>query len=138
MPDQGATSSSQTTLPKTLTIKTLRQYKTAADAIAKTWKGLGIDTKIEEVDTLPDTYQVFLGDFSIPKDPDQYTLWHSAQQNNITRYKNLRIDKLLEDGRKTSDINERKSLYDDFQKYLMDDAPAAFLYFPMQYDVKRK
>jgi ABC-type transport system substrate-binding protein len=137
-PDEGSTSSAQTALPKTLTIKTLKQYRSAANEIAKTWKGLGIDAKIEEVDTLPATYQVFLGDFSLPKDPDQYTLWHSDQRNNITHYKNLRIDKLLEDGRKTDDTKERQRLYADFQKYLMDDAPAAFLYFPTVYDVVRK
>lgn len=62
----------------------------------------------------------------MPKDPDQYILWHSDQVNNIVRYKNLRIDKLLEDGRSVTNINERKEIYSDFQKYLMDDLPASF------------
>ena len=70
-------------------------------------------------------------------DPDQYTLWHSGQMNNITNYKNLRIDKLLEDGRQTVDIQSRIKIYADFQKYLLDDAPATFLYFPDIYTVTR-
>ena len=73
----------------------------------------------------------------MPQDPDQYVLWHSDQRNNITHYKNLRIDKLLEDGRSISDIEKRKKIYADFQKYLTDDAPASFLYFPKEYNLSK-
>ena len=31
-----------------------------------------------------------------------------------------------------------ENIYADFQKYLLEDAPAAFLYFPYEYDVIRK
>lgn len=123
---------------QTLTIKTLKKYKPTAQAIADSWKQIGITTKIEEVESIPSAFQIYLGDFNLPKDPDQYSLWHSSQLNNITKYKNLRIDKLLEDGRKTTKVDERKRLYADFQKYLMEDAPASFLYFPYEYEVKRK
>lgn len=121
-----------------LTIKTLKQYKKTAEEIAKSWKKIGVKANIEEVDGLPDNFQIFLGDFTLPRDPDQYSIWHSGQINNITRYKNLRIDKLLEDGRKTVDIDKRKEIYLDFQKFLMEDLPASFLYFPYEYDVMRK
>lgn len=132
-----AASESAATLPQ-LQIKTLSRYRPAAELIAASWKQAGITATIEEVDRIPSDFQIFLGDFNIPKDPDQYTLWHSDQANNITKYKNLRIDKLLEDGRKTVDIKERKRIYGDFQKYLMEDAPASFLYFPYEYSVVRK
>ena len=121
-----------------LTIKTMKKYRKTAEEIAKAWKKVNIKTNIEEVDGVPDNFQIFLGDFTIPRDPDQYTLWHSNQINNITKHKNLRIDKLLEDGRKTVNNDERKNLYMDFQKFLMEDAPAAFLYFPYEYDIVRK
>jgi peptide/nickel transport system substrate-binding protein len=67
-------------------------------------------------------------------------LWHSSQIqiNNISKNKNVRIDKLLEDGRKTNDLEERKKIYADFQKYLLEDPPAAFLYFPYEFTVARK
>ena len=120
-----------------LNLKTLSKYKKAAEEISEEWKKINIQTKIEVVTTLPSSFQIFLGDFSVSKDPDQYTLWHSDQENNIANYKSLRIDKFLEDGRKTIDINERKKIYADFQKYLMDDSPAAFLYFPYEYEIKR-
>ena len=124
----------------TLELKTLPKYKGLAYQIKSLWKKVGIDTNVKVVDTFPSNFQAFLGEFSVAKDPDQYTLWHSSQinLNNITSYKNLRIDKLLEDGRQTGDINERKKIYADFQKYLLDDAPATFLYFPYEYEITRK
>ena len=119
-------------------IKTLPQYIDLSHEIQKQWEKIGVKTKITVVDSLPLDFQIFLGDFNVPRDPDQYMLWHSAQVNNITHYKNLRIDKLLEDGRQTSDINERKKIYEDFQKYLLDDPPATFLYFPYVFEIKRR
>lgn len=121
-----------------LTIKTLSKHKNTAETIKKEWGKIGIKTKIEEVKSLPENFQIFLGEFNVPKDPDQYVLWHSSQHNNISNYRNLRIDKLLEDGRQTIGNDNRKSIYADFQKYLLDDPPAAFLYFPYSYTVSRK
>lgn len=120
-----------------ITLQTLPQYEQIAKEIAKSFLNIGINTKIKAVDTLPDNFQAYLGDFTVPRDPDQYALWHSSQINNITNYKSLRIDKLLEDGRQTVDIQTRIKIYSDFQKYLLDDAPAAFLYFPNSYTVVR-
>lgn len=120
-----------------LSVKTLPKYKALAGDIAKEWKKLGIETEIEEVSSVPTIFQIYLGDFSLPRDPDQYVLWHSEQQNNITRYRNLRIDKLLEDGRKTTNQKEREEIYADFQKYLLEDAPAAFLYFPYEFTLEK-
>lgn len=120
-----------------LELKTLRQYKNVADQLAKSWKDIGINTKIVVVDEIPNDYQMFLGDFPVLNDPDQYTLWHSKQPGNITHYMNLRIDKLLEDGRQTYNQKDRKKIYDDFQKYLIDDMPAIFLYFPYNYNLTR-
>lgn len=131
-----STASSGATLK--LNIKTLPIYKEPALLIAKTWKNIGIEIKIEAVDSVPSQFQIFLGDFYLPKDPDQYMLWHQNQESNITHFKNLRIDKLLEDGRKTVDIEARKQIYNDFQKYLLNDSPASFLYFPYEYEIKKK
>lgn len=133
-----SSSSASSSASVNLTIKTLPKYDETAKEIAKSWENLDIKTKIELVTSVPTDFQIFLGDFRVPRDPDQYTLWHKDQDNNITRYSNLRIDKLLEDGRKTSDIEKRKQIYLDFQKYLLADSPATFLYFPYEYEVTRK
>ncbi len=121
-----------------LSMKTLSKYKDTAKIIARNLNKLGIVTTIEEVEKVPADFQLYLGDFVLSNDPDQYPLWHSAQTRNITKYKNLRIDKLLEDGRKTVSIEERKKLYADFQKYLIEDSPASFLYFPYENEVIKK
>lgn len=123
---------------KDLELTTTEDYSSVAEEIVNEWKKIGIKCKIKIVSDMPKSFQMFLYQFSIPRDPDQYTLWHSAQINNISRYKNLRIDKLLEDGRITVDIEKRKSIYADFQKYLIDDSPAAFAYFPTEYSISRK
>lgn len=119
-------------------LKTLPQYEELAKEIQNYWKQINVKSKIVVVETLPESFQAFLGEFNLPKDPDQYSLWHSSQNSNITNYKNLRIDKLLEDGRQTIDTNQRKQIYSDFQKYLLDDSPATFLYFPYTYEITRK
>lgn len=119
-------------------IKTLSKYMSTALNIQRSFRAIQIQSTVEEVDNIPRIFQIYIGDFNVPKDPDQYTLWHSSQGNNISRLKNLRIDKLLEDGRETVDPEARLKIYNDFQKYLLDEAPASFLYFPYEYEISRK
>ncbi|MDP2586027.1 MAG: ABC transporter substrate-binding protein [Candidatus Levybacteria bacterium] len=121
-----------------LTIDTLAKYESVAKIIANNWKKLDIETKIRVVNQIPSSFQIFLGEFNISSDPDQYVLWHSSQINNITHYSNARIDKLLEDGRKELDTQKRILIYTDFQKYLLSDPPASFLFFPYYYEVSKK
>lgn len=122
----------------TLEITTTEEYENVAQKVSEAWKKIGIKSKIKLVSELPRNFQILIYPIKLPVDPDQYTLWHSAQLDNITHYKNLRIDKLLEDGRSTSNRDERIQIYADFQKYLIDDAPATFLYFPQVYTLSRR
>jgi peptide/nickel transport system substrate-binding protein len=109
-----------------------------AKKIAENWKTLGITIDVAIQASIPQIFQAFLFAQEIPSDPDQYTLWHSTQPGNITGYISARNDKLLEDGRKILDPEKRKQKYLDFQKYLVEDAPAAFLYYPTIYTIIRK
>lgn len=74
----------------------------------------------------------------VPPDPDQYSWWHSDQAGNISRYQNPRIDKLLEDARTETDQQRRKLMYFEFQRYLVEDVPAIFLYHLPEFTVVRK
>lgn len=132
-----ATSNASASARTTIHLKALSKYMGVADEIVKAWRQVGVDARIEKVDSIPTQFQAYLGDFNLPKDPDQYVLWHSNSSKNITRYKNLRIDKLLEDGRTVADTETRKELYADFQKYLLDDSPASFLFFPYEYEIQK-
>ncbi len=126
-----ATSSSK------LTISTFPSFLNLAQAIAKSWTELGLKVNVKIENSFPTNFDVLLASQEIPADPDQYHLWHSTQTTNITGFSNPRVDKLLEDGRKTLDREERLKIYQDFQKYLMEEAPAAFLFHPTLYTVER-
>lgn len=109
-----------------------------AELIKKDWEELGIKIKINVLRNLDNNYQALLITEKIPTDPDQYTFWHSTQPTNISHYKSPRVDKLLEDGRKIGDQNERKKIYLEFQKTILEDVPAIFLFHPIAYTVNRK
>jgi len=119
-------------------ISVLEGYENVASTIKRTWEKIGINSKIKAVNGLPNNFQILIYPMNLAEDPDQYTLWHSGEINNISRYKNLRIDKILEDGRFSHDRARRIEIYQDFQKYLIDDVPASFLYFPYEYQASRK
>lgn len=118
-------------------IKVTDELSDTALTVQKAWKELGINSDVEIVSDLSQNFQVLIYEMNVPQDPDQYILWHSDQRNNIVGYKNLRIDKLLEDGRSITDTEERQEIYSDFQKYLMDDLPASFFYHPKVYSLSR-
>ncbi len=52
-------------------------------------------------------------------------------------YKNERVDELLEKGRVTFDIEERKRIYDEIQKIIVDDAPVAYLTYYVNIDAAK-
>ncbi len=120
-----------------LTITTFSQYVDVAQLIASSWKTLGFNTNVKIENSLPQSYQILLSAHDIPIDPDQYPLWHSTQNTNITHYNNPKIDKLLEDGRQMLRLEDRKKLYSDFARRFMDDIPALPLYYPTTYSIVR-
>lgn len=109
-----------------------------AEKISKDWEAIGVKVNLQVMASIPSDYQALLAIFDTPDDPDQYSIWHSTQTaTNITRYNNPRIDKLLEDGRTQINSGERRKTYFDFQRFLVEDSPAAFLYYPTTYTIKR-
>jgi len=83
-------------------------------------------------------FDVILGYGLITRDPDQYSFWHSQQPGNITGFSNVRIDKLLEEGRVVLNKEERKRIYKDFQRFLLEELPAIFLFSPTTYNICRE
>lgn len=120
----------------TLKLLTVSSLLPEAEKIKTEWEQIGLKVEIGSY-TGQEDFDVLLAIQEIPKDPDQYTLWHSTQAGNITNFKNARIDKLLEDGRKILDREQRKQIYFDFQRYLLEDLPVIFLYYPISYDIER-
>jgi len=138
--DQEATESGETIEEEEMEIKisTTQTLLPVAEEIKQSWEEvLGIRVEIETVNILPQDFQVLLILQQIPQDPDQYSLWHSTQEQNFTDYQSPKVDKLLEDARKTMDQAKRKEKYLDFQKFLAEDVPAIFLYYPEVYTISR-
>lgn len=122
-----------------ITITTFFQYVDTAQKIADSWNTIGIKTTVKVENSVNGSWQVLLSAQDIPPDPDQYPFWHSTQTaTNVTGYSNLKVDKLLEDGRKEPDREKRKKVYADFQRFLVEDAPALFLYHAPSFTIKRK
>jgi peptide/nickel transport system substrate-binding protein len=117
-----------------------RRLLSVAEEIKKSWENiLKLKTTItieSQIDT--ENFDAILTYGSIPNDPDQYLFWHSTQtKSNLTKLNDSRIDKLLEDGRFAIDQLERKTIYQDFQRYLLEESPAIFLSYPNTYTITR-
>jgi peptide/nickel transport system substrate-binding protein len=122
-----------------LKISTTTAFLELAESIKNNWQEvLGISVEIEVINAIAPNYQILLTSQEIPSDPDQYSLWHSTQAQNIINLKSPRIDKLLEDGRRESDPQKRRDYYYDFQKYFVEESPVIFLHYPETYTIERK
>lgn len=119
-------------------LTTFLAYLDRAEEIATAWRDIGVPTAVKVATVTPREFQALLIGQQIPADPDQYVLWHSTQATNLTHYSSPKVDKLLEDGRKTVDQKKRVEIYRDFQRFLLEDSPAAFLEHITTYSVKRK
>ncbi len=79
-------------------------------------------------------FQAVILGWNIGLDPDQYDIWHSSKTGekefNFVSYSNLEVDRLLEKGRRTFNIEERKKAYYRIQEILAEDLPYIFLYVP--------
>ena len=56
-----------------------------------------------------------------------YNLFHSNSYFNVFRYKNEKIDKLLEDAVRTFDKDKRHKMYEEINNIIIEDIPAVFI-----------
>ncbi|PIU02463.1 hypothetical protein COT66_00035 [Candidatus Shapirobacteria bacterium CG09_land_8_20_14_0_10_49_15] len=109
-----------------------------AEAIKQDWEQLGIATKIKAINALDQDFEALLIIQEVAVDPDQYAFWHSTQKSNISQYKSFKVDNLLEEGRKETDLKKRQEIYTDIQRFIVEDTPAIFLFHPTLYTVSRQ
>ncbi len=129
--DRAKTAMSQDKLKDELVLTAAPNLEEVGKVLISSWKDLGFDVKIRVEPGIPQNFQALLITQSIPSDPDQYSLWHATQTGtNLSKLDSKRIDKDLEDGRKAISEPDRKAKYFDFQKALLEESPATFLYFP--------
>jgi peptide/nickel transport system substrate-binding protein len=76
---------------------------------------------------------VILG-WNITPDPDQFDIWHSSKTGpkelNHVGFANPEVDRLLDEGRGTFDLEKRKKAYFRIQEVLAEEQPYVFLFVP--------
>jgi peptide/nickel transport system substrate-binding protein len=86
-------------------------------------------------------YMMAMDGLSAPwADPDAYFVYfHSTgtQHAAAVRFKNERLDQLLEEGRQTVDRERRKAIYADVERILAQEAPWIFVLWRPQAEVGR-
>lgn len=112
---------------------TIIQYRLAKVGIKVDIRALEWSTFVNQFIDKRRFEAVILG-WSIGLDPDQYDIWYSGKTKekefNFVSYSNPEVDALLEKGRRTFDIEERKKAYFRIQEILADELPYIFLYVP--------
>ncbi|MHB8880763.1 MAG: peptide-binding protein [Thermodesulfovibrionales bacterium] len=112
---------------------TIIQWRLAKIGIRVEIKALEWSTFVNEFIDKRRFEAVILG-WSIGLDPDQYDIWHSSKTKekefNFIGYNNPEVDALLEQGRRTFDLEKRKKAYFRIQEILADELPYIFLYVP--------
>lgn len=122
-----------------LTTSTWSELVAVASILKEQWAKVGITLELEILPT-PElqrvikerNYQMLLFGEILTLDPDPFTLWHSSQRRdpglNLALYNNKNADTILEEARKILNPLERSQKYDEFQKLVIEDVSAVFLY----------
>ena len=63
--------------------------------------------------------------------------FHSKSYVDYSNYQNEKVDALIEQGLQTTDNEKRRSIYDEVQKIVMDEAPWGFIVYP-RYNLARR
>jgi len=141
----------ETKLEFTLLATNWPELKQTAEILKEQWEKIGARvnleiisaTDIQQDNIRPRQYQALLFGEVLNADPDPFAFWHSTQKKdpglNLALYQNKDIDKLLEEARQIIDPEKRAEKYAEFQKQLIEDVPAIFLYSPTYlYPVNKK
>jgi len=82
----------------------------------------------------PRDFEILFYGQEVGRDPDRYVNWHSGQVNypglNLTGFSHIRADRALEEGRKEITNEGRVVHYKEFEKVIVEQTPAIFLYHP--------
>ncbi len=119
-----------------------QQRLMTAQIIQQRLKQVGIDVRIRVVEWAAflkefidkGNFEAVLLAWLTSQDPDMYDIWHSSKTKpgelNFIGYNNPEVDRLLEEGRSTFDVEKRKQAYYRIQDILADEQPYTFLYVP--------
>lgn len=133
---------SSVSLEFTLLVPNVPFLVKTADFLASSWRSLGANVHIVSVsaDTLFETniknrdYEALLFGNVLGENADLFSFWHSSERFapglNLSLYNNQKVDGLIEEIRQNLEPDERSADFEEVQRLIMDDYPAAFLYSP--------
>lgn len=140
--DDGVRRKGNDALALTLTTSERSDYVQAAELVADAWKAIGVQVELNVVAGAritrevirPRSYDAILYSHVAGPDPDPFPFWHSSQERdtglNLAIFFRKDTDKLLEEGRRTRNPDERAAKYAEFSKLLREEVAATFLYQP--------
>lgn len=118
-----------------------QRLKTAL-IIQKRLRAVGIDVRIRVLEWASfinhfidkRNFEAVILGWTITPDPDQFDIWSSTKTGfkelNFIGFRNAEVDALLEKGRRTFDLRERRDCYYRIQEILAEEQPYTFLYVP--------
>lgn len=118
------------------------ELRESAELIKEMWGKLGAEVRLQIFESgdlnqnviRPRKFDALLFGEIIGRDLDLFAFWHSSQRNdpglNIAMYTNSKVDKLLEEARRTTDVEKRTKNYRTAIETISSDLPAIFLYSP--------
>ncbi|ACB86346.1 peptide-binding protein [Natranaerobius thermophilus] len=108
----------------------------AALIIEQDLQGIGIDITLESLEfaTLSDRvfdeidFDAYLMGWSLGADPDPTGIWGPDERFNAVGFVHPESDELMEQGLRTTDRDERREHYVEWQRLLQEEMPYVFLY----------
>jgi peptide/nickel transport system substrate-binding protein len=113
------------------------EYEAVAQVVQSMAAEAGFDIKIRAVEFATTFKQAQAGEFQVFQinwsgriDPDgnSYIFMRSKAPQNDGGYANPEADKLMEEGRATANVEERKAIYQKLTKIMLDDLPIIYIY----------
>jgi peptide/nickel transport system substrate-binding protein len=120
------------------------EFVSTATIMQEAFRKLGVDAQLRQEDWSSATkdyqannYQLDNSANTFRPDPDGYVYPYFSSKGNLNAggYSNPQLDELMDKARTVSDKAQRKDLYNQIQKILLDDSPNFWWYSKFNFEV---
>ncbi|MEI8338082.1 MAG: peptide ABC transporter substrate-binding protein [bacterium] len=130
------------TLAFSISTSDVPELKAVSQKLQETWQKLGAKVDVQVFDSTdleqnvirPRKYDSLLFGEVVNRGEDLYAFWHSSERNdpglNVAMYTNIDVDKLLNQARTTTSVNDLAAIYQKLGTEISADIPAVFIYSP--------
>lgn len=124
-------------------IKDDNLHRQIGETLAAEWAEVGVRAELQPVSfsglvadfLVPRTFEAALTNWNQVGDPDPFPQWHSSQIDgsgqNYAGWQNAAADALMEQARQTTDENQRRDLYAQYQAIFAEELPSLPLFHPL-------